>query len=683
MNKNLGKFALVGLPIIVSLILLWPTYKAMDLENKEENAYATAKLKHNRADSLSVINKFKEQYGDDLKSAKDNKLKLGLDLRGGMYVTLEVDVVQLLKESAQKEAIDGIFDEVIEKTHNEAMNSSDDAFKIFQNNFNLIARAKGKTLISYYDLGNSKEVSEAKIIEGLQKNINEAIEQAQQVIRQRIDKFGVSEPNIQLQGNRRIMLELPGVKDQEQMRNLLQTTARLEFKLVRNNQNLAKSFKKIDELLKAQAMRKAGVMPDLTEAMMPDTLTKDSGAVKKDPKNPYAGLTKEQTQKQYKIDHSFTSLFVTMYVYGPEDGRKTQMVDYTMDSPEGDYIFRIEKDSMDKFNEILERSDVKGLLPFDMEVAISAKSEGGNNVKQKNKIEIFDIYGLKKESELVGDVITDANKNIDPTTNAWIVNMSMNTDGAEKWARITGANLKKRIAIVLDGRVYSAPTVQSKITGGSSQISGMANSEEAHLLEIVLKAGALKAPVKIIEERVIGASLGEDSITSGLNASMLAFLLVVIFMLMYYNKGGIIADVAVIINVLLMLSVLTVLKGTLSLPGIAGIILTIGMAVDTNILVFERIREELHSGKTLRASIDVGFSKALHAIIDSNVNSFMTGLILYFMGSGFITGFALTLMIGILTTLFTAIVVSRAMIEISISSAGTTYFNFGQPSSVK
>lgn len=682
MNKNLGKFALVGLPIIVAVILLFPTYRAIDLEKKEEKAYAEAKLKTNRADSLSIINNFKEKYGDALKSAKDNKLKLGLDLRGGMYVTLEVDVVQLLKESAQKEAIDGIFDEVIEKTHYEALSSDEDAFKIFQRNFDAIARPKGKSLISYYDLGNSKEISEEKIKEGLQKNISEAIEQAQQVIRQRIDKFGVSEPNIQLQGNRRIMLELPGVKDQEQMRNLLQTTARLEFKLVRNNQNLVRAYRKIDEMLKNQSLRKNGVMPDLTEAVMPDSTKLDTAAKAKNPKDPYAGMPKEQAQKQYKIDHQFTSLFATLYVSGQEDNRKTQMVDYTVDAPEGDYMFRIEKDSIDKFNEIMSRSDVKNLIPFDMEVAIAAKAEGASS-KQKQKIEIFDMYGLKKESELVGDVITDAAKNIDPTTNAWIVNMSMNTDGAEKWARITGANLKKRIAIVLDGRVYSAPTVQSKITGGSSQISGMANSEEAHLLEIVLKAGALKAPVKIIEERVIGASLGEDSIASGLKASMLAFLLVVVFMMLYYNKGGIIADIAVIINVLLILSVMTILKGTLSLPGIAGIILTIGMAVDTNILVFERIREELATGKTLRSSIDVGFSRALHAIIDSNVNSFMTGMILYFMGSGFITGFALTLMIGILTTLFTAIVVSRAMIEISISSAGTTYFNFGQPSSVK
>ncbi len=682
MNKNLGKFTLIGLPIIIALILLWPTYKAMDLEKQEEHTYAAAKLAKNRADSLSLINKFKEKYGEALKSAKDNKLKLGLDLRGGMYVTLEVDVVQLLKESAQKEAIDDIFTEVIDKTHYEALTSDEDAFKIFQRNFDAIARPKGKSLISYYDFGNSKEVSEEKIKEGLQKNIGEAIEQAQQVIRQRIDKFGVSEPNIQLQGNRRIMLELPGVKDQEQMRNLLQTTARLEFKLVRNNQSLVRSFRKIDDILKSQAMRKAGVMPDLNEAVMPDSLKQDSTAKLKNPKDPYAGLSKDQAKIQYRMDHQFTTLFVTLYAYGTEEARKTQMVDYTVDAPEGDYMFRIEKDSIDKFNEILSRPEVKNLIPFDMEVVIAAKSEGAS-AKQKQKIEIFDFYGVKKESELVGDVITDAAKNIDPTTNAWIVNMSMNTDGAEKWARITGANLKKRIAIVLDGRVYSAPTVQSKITGGSSQISGMANSEEAHLLEIVLKAGALKAPVKIIEERVIGASLGEDSIASGVKASLLAFALVILFMLLYYRNGGIIADLAVIINVLLILSVMTILKGTLSLPGIAGIILTIGMAVDTNILVFERIREELASGKTLRASIDVGFNRALHAIIDSNVNSFMTGLILYFLGTGFITGFALTLMIGILTTLFTAIVVSRAMIEISISKAGTTYFNFGQPSSVK
>jgi protein-export membrane protein SecD len=233
----------------------------------------------------------------------------------------------------------------------------------------------------------------------------------------------------------------------------------------------------------------------------------------------------------------------------------------------------------------------------------------------------------------------------------------------------------------LDDQVYSAPVVQNKIAGGSSQITGMDSPEEARLLEIVLKAGALKAPVKIVEERLVGPSLGEDSIRRGLIASGIAFFLVILFMTMYYSTAGVVANLAVMINVLLILSILTPVViaggGTLTLPGIAGIILTIGMAVDANILVFERVREELSKGRTLRASVDEGFRRALNAILDSNTTSFMTGMILFLLGTGPVQGFALTLMVGILTTLFTAFVVSRAMIELMMASGKPV--NFGQP----
>jgi preprotein translocase subunit SecD len=257
--------------------------------------------------------------------------------------------------------------------------------------------------------------------------------------------------------------------------------------------------------------------------------------------------------------------------------------------------------------------------------------------------------------------------------------MRMNTEGAERWARITGANIQKRVAIVLDDRVYSAPVVQAKITGGSSQISGSSDIKEAQLLQIVLKAGALKTPVRIMEERVVGPSLGADSIKSGITASLIAFSLVILFMILYYRTGGIVADIAVLVNLLLMIAVLAGFKGTLTLPGIAGIILTVGMAVDANIIIYERIREELAAGRTLRAAVDEGYSLSLSAIIDSNITTFLTGLILFLLGTGPIQGFALTLMIGIGTTLFTAIFVSRAIIELMMAN-GATSLNFGQPS---
>ena len=229
---------------------------------------------------------------------------------------------------------------------------------------------------------------------------------------------------------------------------------------------------------------------------------------------------------------------------------------------------------------------------------------------------------------------------------------------------------------MLDGRVYSAPNVLAKITGGNSQISGMSNAEEAHLLEIVLKAGALKAPVTIVEERLVGPSLGEDSINNGVMASIGAAILIILFMLIYYNTAGGIADIAVLINVLLLLATLAALGGTLTLPGIAGIILTIGMAVDANVLIFERIREEIQKGRSIRASIDEGFKKAMSAILDSNITTFLTAAVLYQLGSGSIQGFALTLMIGILGTLFTAILITKSMIELSVGKSGS--MSFGQ-----
>jgi preprotein translocase subunit SecD len=241
--------------------------------------------------------------------------------------------------------------------------------------------------------------------------------------------------------------------------------------------------------------------------------------------------------------------------------------------------------------------------------------------------------------------------------------MTMNSEGATDWARITGANIDKRIAIMLDGVVFSAPAVRNKITGGRSQIEGMANMEEAKLLEIVLKAGALPAPVDILEERTVGPSLGEDSIIKGFRSVILGYIIVVLFMIFYYQKAGTVAAAALVFSVLFILGILAGFKATLTLPGIAGIILTIGMAVDANVLIFERIREELSTGKTVKASIESGFARANSAIIDSNITTFFTGIILYQFGTGPIQGFALTLMIGIAASLFSALVISRLVLD--------------------
>jgi len=711
LKKLIGKILIIVLPLIAGVVLLIPTYSAYQLEQKQKDVLALAQKDSTSADSLARIEQFNKEYGDELLSAKQRRLKLGLDLRGGMYVTLEADVLKLIEETAQKEAVDDVFTEVINKTKQDALQSDEDVIEMFKNNFNQIAVPKKRFLSDYFDFGDQGDIAqvEEKIITHLRDNEKDAIDQAMEVIRQRVDKFGISEPTIQKQGGRRIMLELPGVTNETEMRQLLQTTARLEFKLVKNNEELVKSFYKIDKIVALQNKLKGSgasfadslLAADTTKEVIDTakisktekdkTAVKDSSSVadstvndsvakaeeQPDTTNPYAGLGEEETRKRYLEDHPFSSLFETYFIPGAK-GQKAQQVNYIIDAfPKGEYNFSIFEAVLPKFFEILSRPEVQVLLPEDIQILREAKPQIVKDQSGK-EFKLFNFYGVKADPLLTGEVITNALATYDPTTNDPIVSMSMNSEGSEKWANITGANINKRIAIVLDEQVYSAPNVINKIVGGSSQITGMANADEARLLQIVLKAGALKTPVQIIEERVVGPSLGEDSINSGLISALISFLLVVLFMWIYYATGGLIANFAVFLNIVIVVAILAAFQGTLTLPGIAGLILTFGMAVDANILIYERIREELLKGRSIRSAIDEGYNKAMSAIIDSNVTTFITGIILYYLATGPVQGFAMTLMIGILATLFTQILVTRAFIEIMIAR-GAVSINFGQP----
>jgi len=503
------------------------------------------------------------------------------------------------------------------------------------------------------------------------------------------------------------------VNNEKEMRQLLSTTARLEFKLVRNNADIVKALYRIDAYLaKINGGSKTDTAIAAVDSTTKDTVKKDTTAIaaksdkkkkdtsavaadtsKKDTSktasadsaDPYKGLKDEEKAKRYQKDHQLTSLIQVFPLdqegrFISKDGNPSYFFNESQ-VPELEYVMYIPSKLYAKFMSILDRADIKKLIPSDLQLLRSAKPEF---VSKDLKDTTFAMWCVLRNAELTGEYVTDARASSDPMTNLPVVMMEMDQEGAEKWADVTGKNIKKKVAIVLDDQVYSAPVVQNKIAGGSSQITGMDSPEEARLLEIVLKAGALKAPVKIVEERVVGPSLGEDSIRRGLMGMGIAFLLVVLFMGLYYSTAGMVANLAVIINVLLILAILTPLVisggGTLTLPGIAGIILTIGMAVDANILVFERIREEMLRGRGFRNAVDEGFSKALSAIVDSNVTTFLTGLILFLLGTGPVQGFALTLMIGIVTTFFTAIVVSRAMIELMISNGKE--INFGQPTTM-
>jgi SecD/SecF fusion protein len=590
LKKLYGKFLLILIPLIGALVILYPTYKAADLETLN----TAAKLEANEAKeagdyekSLEIMDDFKAEYGEALADARSKRLKLGLDLRGGMYVTLEIDIIKLIEESSIREERDELLTEVLTAAKKELDDSDDPVLDVFLRNFKTIAGAQGKTLINYFDFGELKDVSEDKIIEHLQTNIDGAIDQAHEVIRQRVDKYGVSEPNIQKQGNRRILLELPGVKNEIEMRQLLSTTARLEFNMVRNNQKIVKAFYKIDMLLAEKAKRKEAIEKDTkpvvseesattTEEVLADnsatTTEEASSTATADPENPYEGMDDDAAAKQFMADHPFTTLFSTRYLgvsMRDEDKSQPQNIQYINENlPEGEYSFMISEDALEKFEAILARPDVKSLIPIDYKIVREAKDN--SFYKKETGTTVYDFHCLKAEPELTGDVVTSAMATFDQQ-NQPIVTMGMNSDGAEGWGIITGANVHKRGSVVLDDLVF-----------------------------------------------------------------------------------------------------------TLTLPGIAGIILTIGMAVDANVLIFERIREELHRGRSIRSAIDEGYSKALSAIIDSNITTGITASILYFLGTGPIQGFALTLLIGIFCTLFTAILVTRAIVEVTMGAGAKTY-NFGQP----
>lgn len=600
-----------------------------------------------------------------------------------MYVTLEVDVLELIKSSVERSSMDDEFRQVLEKTRIETDNTDLDVLSTFLKNF----RATGKSLLAYFTLAQGSDVTDQAVEEKLRRDVDGAIDQALEVIKQRINKFDVSEALIQKQGSRRIQVELPDVKDDKEIRKLLQTTAKLEFKRVSMNKDLLRVFMDIDRILSGSVVEE--LTPDTTKAdsaavAVADT-TKDTSAVAaaqdstsdSASKNPYEGLSDTERLRKYRKDCPFTSYIQSHIIAGD----KSQMFDFVNLRIEGisdqaTFRFFVMGEDIKRITAILSRPDVQRVIPSDLEILLGAKPQEFAKQQDPN-LDLYDLYGVIRDADLAGDVISEAYPSFSAENNKPVVRMFMTDAGGERWAQITGANIGKQVAVVLDGAVYTAPTIQSKISDGVSEISGMANTEEATLLATILKAGALKAPVRIIEERVVGPSLGEDSIRRGVTSALISFAVVILFMLAYYAVGGAIADIALLLNVVLVVAALAALGGTLTLPGIAGIILSTAMAVDANILIFERIREELAAGRTLKGAVEQGYGKAWSAIIDSNITNMLSGLVLIFLGTGPVRGFAVTLIAGVIMTLFTAVVVTRAFFEIMIASGAST-INLGQ-----
>ena len=581
------------------------------------------------------------------KGAKDKELNKGLDLKGGIDVTLQVSVKDILKGLAEYSK-----DPVFNKALNDAdalQKESDDTY--VESFFEAFEKIQGETTLASPDIFANRslsdeinfEMSDSEVKPIIRRKIDESIVSAFEVLRKRIDKFGVTQPNIQRLGNSgRIRVELPGAKDVARVKNLLQSTAQLEFWYTETNDQflpfLSQANETLKNLLDDEEIKTENDESSEIDDLLADVEANDSISNQKNP--------------------LFDYLVGTGYQGGP-------------------VIAQFLAKDQNKIEEFLSMPEIRQLLPSEKRYTrfLFGKPDVTNNV--------VDLYAIQSNRDnkppLGGSVVVDASQSYDQV-GAPAVSMQMNGKGARKWEEMTGKAYKDKsnIAIVLDDIVYSAPGVsRGAISGGRSEISGQFTLNEAIDLANVLRAGKLPASAEIIESEVVGPSLGKENIEKGINSFIIALILVLIWMIFYYGRAGIYADVALVLNLVLIFGILAGLGAVLTLPGIAGIVLTIGMSVDANVLIFERIREELNKGKGLKQSVGDGFSNALSSILDANITTGLTALILFVFGSGPIKGFATTLLIGIATSLFTAIFITRMLVDSRLSKS--KILNFSTP----
>lgn len=489
------------------------------------------------------------------------------------------------------------------------------------------------------------EVDRSNLSKDEEKDI---LDRAYAVIENRVNKYGVAEPTIQKQGSDRLIVELPGIQDRNTAIKIIKSTAQLEFKLLREPTELDKAIRTIDKTLKGE------------RALASTEDTTDTAAV-------------EEEEAQAQAEKLFTGEDAEVDTESIEDVDTLKDIFAVKSFSEnlvalGDMVAVLEKNKR-KVETILARKDVQD----DLKKAGLGGSEflWAHDAENRGNEEYRPLYYLKRKAELKGNIIKDARWEISRgglDAGQAIVNLEMNREGARRFSRVTGVNTHKFLAIILDSTVYSAPQIREKIPQGRAQITGRFSNEEAKGLAIILRAGALPAPVKIIEERTVGPSLGQDSIRKAVNACMLGFILIVLFMIIYYRGAGVIANGALILNLILVLAILASFGLTLTLPGIAGLILTIGMAIDANVIIFERIREELAIGKTIRSAVDAGYSRAFVTIMDANITTLFTAAILLWVGTGPVKGFAVVMIIGIIVSLITALFITRVVFNMITAS---------------
>ncbi|MDY0025881.1 MAG: protein translocase subunit SecDF [Lentimicrobium sp.] len=691
-NKGAIKFFAFALAI-VCLFQLSFTFFSKRVENKAKK-YAHNEVAKNQAKELAEGNALFEQtlldsiakareryYLDSMSNetvynilvrkytyqeVKERELNLGLDLKGGMNVTLEVSVVDIVRALAGDKD-NPVFTQAIDLAIEKQKDSQEDFVTLFGQSFKEVdPNASLAAIFNSVELKDRINFNSTndQVLKVIREETKGAIDRTFNILRTRIDRFGVAQPNIQqLQTAGRILVELPGIKEPERVRKLLQGTAQLEFWETYQFPELVSFFEEANRRLAEEA---APETADTTTLAQEEEVPETPSEVTSD------------TTLLAQTDTTGSSLLDKIADSTEMDDRSASFEKYAKENPlfaylnpaifpnaQGQYYpgegatvgFAAIKDTA-RVNAMLQK--VKNIFPRDMKLMWTVKPE-------KDRPNLLELMALKvtsrdREAPLGGDAVIDARQDYDQNGRVEIT-MLMNSEGAKTWKRLTGDNIGKQIAIVLDNYVYSAPRVNNEIPNGRSSISGNFTVEEALDLANILKAGKLPAPARIVQEEVVGPSLGRESINSGLASFVIAFILVLIYMVLYYNRAGWIADLALVTNIFFIFGVLTSLGAVLTLPGIAGIVLTLGMAVDANVIIYERIREEIRAGKGIRLAITDGYQNAYSAIIDGNVTTLLTGIVLYIFGSGPVQGFATTLIIGIITSLFTAIFISRVIFE--------------------
>lgn len=608
--------------LVILVLLGWSFY----------SLWPSIKYQNLGADEIELL---KEQ--GDLAQIESRIIRQGLDLKGGMYILLETDIPTLVKSLAtnRNEKFDNLLEEI---TNEFKLNRGENFFNIFREK---ISNSDIKVVRYYHEYGSNLE----DIVTAIEDETEDSINRVLEILQNRIDQFGVSEPTIQKQGKYRILVELAGIQDSERARALLQSTALLEFYLVKNNASTNEIITQLDNILKKS------VSDEELETLISESK-----------------LDKKPNETTDQPEDNVTTIDE---IFGETTNSKSDSLggesDLLLDSPLMSLIEFVQGDLVVKSKNVYA---LKKLLSQDAAKLKLKSSSGqfifGNDSESLGASgEYFRLYYLETVPELTGGVVEKAKASLGSlgggSAGLPVVSLDMNSEGSKTWSRVTGANIGQRIAIVLDNKVHMAPNIREKIPGGRTQIEGFADINEAKDIAIILRAGALPAPVNIIEERTVGPSLGADSIARGQKSILIGLGAVFIFMLIYYKAAGAIANFALIWNIVLILAVLASLGATLTLPGIAGLILTVGMCIDSNVIIFERIREELRKGKTPKSAIEAGYNRAITTIIDANLTTVIASLVLYQFGTGPIKGFATVLFWGILISMFTAVYVTRTI----------------------